>query len=707
MTLSIITAMEIVQSNIVELSPEFDNTKHITYHTGRQGQLQNKGMLYQLNTDKDFTPPDWNATDEKNYKERDVLFKDGKVQVISSLASTNNPVQPEDYSTGVDPANAATNPLDMGLWTKRYVKIHCNRSDGGYSITSADGHTTHTLFKSGSKWEYKLSWDFSEEVISGEYYSTGGTGHDAYIYRKPASYTQTGSKEIKVYARNGDRNSGWLHACWGRNAANTGWSFSNGFVIPNLTDHANGPQSAKWHDNANWVQLDSSNQSGWCMNLFKRNVAPGDMRVSAHCNEMAWYEDLGNGQSKRYYNYTLTYPYRKQVTNTYQNYIKFHTKGWGNWEGYSYDNGNPYSGKRMTFKRTRGSGPSSITVQVGGDKGASGSYHRYGFHEIETTGDAGSETLQVHPISALTPTTAEHDATGFNSGDSNQWFPGTIVLRPDGNAYIKTNVSTPKEIKTTTTPTYHPVTDLSTDFDKFSQVGAAGDGKITDKKNYTFIEMGNELTITVTSNEKFDTLAFTNLICDTIDVVFKKSDGSIISEIKGYKPKNNRDSGGRLKKHQTTVILYSEADVPANGTAEITMKAPMCKLGGLFLGLSVDAGFTNLALRHGFIDYSPHEKDQWGNISYVKGARVFEHSGTVDIEIDDYDMINRLMISIGGELVIMNGSDSKSNKEMEAPCRFGSTMLVGRMSDYQLETLIEDDDVMDLATYSFKMTQEV
>jgi len=131
------------------------------------------------------------------------------------------------------------------------------------------------------------------------------------------------------------------------------------------------------------------------------------------------------------------------------------------------------------------------------------------------------------------------------------------------------------------------------------------------------------------------------------------------------------------------------------------------RIGGIFLGQSVDAGFTNLVFTNKFKDYSPYEKDQWGNILYVKGVKTNIYAGIVDIEITDYDMINRLMSSIGGQTVILNGSDSKDNLEVDSRNFFSSTMLVGRIKNFALKTKLDNKLMHQMASYSFEIEEDI
>jgi hypothetical protein len=89
-------------------------------------------------------------------------------------------------------------------------------------------------------------------------------------------------------------------------------------------------------------------------------------------------------------------------------------------------------------------------------------------------------------------------------------------------------------------------------------------------------------------------------------------------------------------------------------------------------------------------------------------VKVNIHSGTVDVPIRQYDMMNRLITSFGQGLVILNGSDSLDNTPPDNnELIFASTMVVGRITNFELKTRLDNKSMGQMATYSFTITEEV
>jgi len=301
-------------------------------------------------------------------------------------------------------------------------------------------------------------------------------------------------------------------------------------------------------------------------------------------------------------------------------------------------------------------------------------------------------SLFTNPIESLT--------TCFGTEElecSFKWTPNTVIVQ-NGKLYTLTQTAVELEYYSTYNPTYEVVT-LDT-FDGWTKQYPINQYKPFDGKNYTAIETDTTVITTCTTTKLFDTIAITGLIGTTVTVAY--SGGSI-----NYTVDNKLDTSGRLGDSPTTVILYTPADKTGNITVTVTPKNGVVRIGEIRLGLSVDAGFTNLEFSNEFRDYSPTETDQWGNTLYIEGTKVNVHSGSVDILLENYDMNRRLITSIGGSTVILNGSGSKDNLPITTTDVFSSTMLVGRMSSFSQRTKIKNDDLDKIATYTFKIEELV
>ncbi len=137
------------------------------------------------------------------------------------------------------------------------------------------------------------------------------------------------------------------------------------------------------------------------------------------------------------------------------------------------------------------------------------------------------------------------------------------------------------------------------------------------------------------------------------------------------------------------------------------MRGPVIRVATILLGISVNAGFTNVQFQNEYIDYSPFEKDPWGNIVYIEGIKINTYSGTADLPITDYDILNRLFVSLGGKTVIVNGSDNTEDLNEYVHDVFDSTRLIGRVRNFALSTSLRNKKLGEMATYTFKIEEDI
>lgn len=226
-----------------------------------------------------------------------------------------------------------------------------------------------------------------------------------------------------------------------------------------------------------------------------------------------------------------------------------------------------------------------------------------------------------------------------------------------------------------------------------------------DNKNYTLATKQTTMTYTVKGTKKFDTIALGRIKADSIVVDFKDTSGTVITHLEKTID-GSRDQDGNLDAWHTTVIYYSTEVMEANSTVEITISGANIELGSLLLGMSVDAGFTNLAISNKYKDFSLFQQNTFGFMDYVEREKVSTYNGSVDIPITDYDRIDRLMTSLGGIVLIVNGSKSKT-KSPDSQTVFASTQKIGRLFNFESKTKIEDKDIGRMATYTFRLEERV
>lgn len=233
---------------------------------------------------------------------------------------------------------------------------------------------------------------------------------------------------------------------------------------------------------------------------------------------------------------------------------------------------------------------------------------------------------------------------------------------------------------------------------------------VVDGKNYSNATADNTMTYTVIGTGLFDTIALGGLVGDTVSVYFKDLLGNTIYSIIDRVITNEIDDNGRHAVQPVTEVLYCPVDMAHGSTVEIEIERSgnLVELGTVLLGLSLEAGFTNLVFQNKFIDYSPTETDQWGNTVYIEGLKVNVHTGTVDIAISDYDYMNRTMLAVGGAEVILNGYGVKNNtKPINSDGHFYATMMIGRMKNFSLSTKLDNKRLGELATYKIELEEVV
>lgn len=288
---------------------------------------------------------------------------------------------------------------------------------------------------------------------------------------------------------------------------------------------------------------------------------------------------------------------------------------------------------------------------------------------------------------------------------SGMWLPKTII-RIGNDLYIRTDTNDTQETKTLAAPETTELSEIGLISWGWTYTSPTNVFAPLDGKKYTYVQAGSPLMYEVYGSSLFDTIAINGLIADEVQIEFLPDDGSAAIPVVIMNPNNNRDDNNRLPKYQTTLIAYAPRDI--TGKVRITFTAAgEVRIGGITLGMSVNAGFTNLVFTNKFNDYSPFEKDQFGNILYVDGVKTNVYTGTVDIPLTSYDMTNRLMASIGGKTVILNGSDSKDNQPVDNINFFASTMVVGRIRNFTLRTKLDNSRMAQKATYNFEIEEDV
>jgi len=330
----------------------------------------------------------------------------------------------------------------------------------------------------------------------------------------------------------------------------------------------------------------------------------------------------------------------------------------------------------------------------------------YSFYRKLTRFITQSTEVEVTMMSESNLSINEEKAYCYNSSNcANEWFPKVIIRRGD-TLYIRTDTDDSQETKVIGAPEFANLERLDQIPWGWTMIRPTAQYAPLDKIRYTYVEAPSPVEYTVKSDYPFDTVAINGLIASDLEVTFLPSDGSDAIPMIPVDITTNRDKDSRLPKYQTTVVGYAPRDIVGSVHIKFINDGNV-RIGGIALGLSVDAGFTNLVFSNKFQDYSPYEKDQFGNIMYVEGVKTNIYAGTVDVELTDYDMMNRLMASIGGKTVILDGSDNLNNEHPDNENFFASTALVGRIRNFTLRTKLDNKKMSQMATYSFEIEEDV
>ena len=654
MEISIPVLTEIVETTGSDQIIDSTKTYNVNepFVVNKSDELQDDGKIYQWIKEA-FKAPGYSAS--ATYKVGDIIMKGGKVTLVTASGNSVVPAQPEQYS-------AVDNTWTFNTWTKYFSKVMIGRKAHGFTgFTVVANGITYKLFqdpKSRTGWRYSLSW----MVTGGKYWgdevferasNANGQAYTMVWYGTDASYNDY--KHVDL-----------------------GWHTPrNGTPIKHLTG-----QSTPIPGKTIWTGSDGHRYM--CGNLKLSGVGAIGGTVTYYwkeyydvSNKVVWINHTvpGTGFRQWWFGGKVIYTGLNAPNGYALGAIKSSTM-WGIKKKLKHTNTTKITGKAFAIRR-------------------------------EYTGSKVSTYVEdVHFYTSLDSRSSLIDAKHLDVSNPYAWMGKTWVLRGT-DLYVRTSKGT-AELSTTSTPVFATVNKLEMlapygmVYIRVTDPNAPFDGK-----NYTIVKGSGTITIKAMGLDKFDTVALGGIIADTIEVRFNKPDGTEVSKVLDFEPDNHRDIDRRLPDYHTNSILYATDDIAPNGSVFITLKGIYIELGSLLLGLSVNAGFTNLDFVNEFIDYSPMEKDKWGNIIYREGVKANIHSGTVDLPIQSYDMMNRLMISIGGKTVIVNGSDSKDNLEADSECIFDATMLIGRISNFKLRTRLVNKRIGDMASYTFKITENI
>lgn len=739
MTISVPTALELTLTSVTDSTDYFDNTLLQSYPYGTKYQYNNS-IYINGGDDIQISPYDSEAT----YIVDQVVFKDDLVQKCIATEGTF-PLQPEAYSTGFD------NTYDYTTWTKRYNKIigmpvsasdEAKISSYGTSYglndiaISDDGTKLYQLNKTDG-YIYMFTLNVNSDISGGITYvdslMVSVTGDIEYFF-----FGNNGSKLYCVDAYNTRKIYQY--------SLTTAWDIGGGASLDTSKDlygYTTGVTRFN-HNGTKLIELDIGDE-----HLYEFNVStPWDLSTLSASpsgsflisNEPYTTDSLVNFNinstgTKLFvktfngfiYEYSLGTTGSILGTNTMNGYIKSYigstgllitndgnrlieTLGFSNeiHQSTLITNGSIVDGVIYSLNHFR----------IWTDYHPS-YYLLYDFYldtkrfelsaydKADMSLDIDKATSSIDYVySYLNNSTPETKAFIFNNvyGTSlTHWFPETIILNSTG-LYIRTTVSSSIEYETVTSYQFSIITKPS-DIPNFVYYEPTNWYKPFDDKNYSVATASSPVLYTITGTESFDTVSLGKVKADHVLIYFKDPLGNIVTTI-DTDIDCSIDDAGIISPAHTTIIYYSSEIMEAGSTVEITLTSTnTIELGTIKLGQSINAGFTNLAIRHRYKDFSTAEYDAWGNIDYIERQRISSYSGSVDIHITNYDKTIRLFEYLGKKLVIVNGSTTKDNSAPDSQNIFSSTQKIGRFMSFEQKTNVKDNDMDVYATYTFTLDE--
>ena len=349
-----------------------------------------------------------------------------------------------------------------------------------------------------------------------------------------------------------------------------------------------------------------------------------------------------------------------------------------------------------------------------------GCTNRYEWVARDTRVSHGCPTaVNAIKVSSKYSSGADQMATIIKWGSVGQSRLDTVRIRSmverKGYFYLRTNVNAPLEYATWKTGTAYQYTyqtiESPADINGFTKKRRINAHNPFDDKNYTKTVFDTtytdgKATWTLLATSPFDSIAFGHVITDTIDFVVTDQNAKVLFEINNYSV-DNSVAPGRSEEHPSTIVLYTDKTCPAGSIVNITLKNDIVEIGEMMPASKLEAGFTKMAFKNKFKDFSPKEQDQWGNFYYKDGVRVSVHTGTVEFPVVSYDMLNRLMLMIGGQKVVINSSDSIKNELPDGYTVFEATMMIARFTSFELATTEKHKRMGEIAKYNFTIEELV
>jgi hypothetical protein len=730
MTISLPVGTELVSTNVVDTTQPFSNTVKMNY--SKNMKLQHDSKIY-INSGEGIIVPNYLSTD--TYVEDDIVFRDSYVQKVKDTEGVVAK-QPEEY-TSVETS------YDNSVWDDRYMKfadIGTDDSVFGVSIDLPDSYSGAIDVSSDGLKLYRMVTGKVDKIY--QYTMTTAndisTATDSGVSLDISAYPLLGSLSLSSDGSRlflSDYGEGWVRQ----------FNLSVPYNISTATD--SGVHLIL--EDSSPLGLDIS-QDGYTLfvtglyneKIYQYNLTtPNDLSTAvysgnsiqarySHIRDVVISTDgtkmyeLSAIISGKFFEYDLSTPF---VLSTAQyNGVNFTTGTYsftistdGKWVHTSSDKIYQYNLNTLwdistmrysiipfTYSESRGG--STYTYSIEGTDG-----------NLVFRSNKNGNVVTYSPMyqyNFVTQTTNEPKAY---LGSNGTWVAKTVIIRPDG-LYIRT--TTDAAIETKEVVEYQTqIVNSPADIPGFVFSEVTDDLKPLDGKTYTKAVSTSPMNYLVTGETAFDTVALGGIVAENATVTFTLPVSSPNYDL--WLDGNSVASGGNgivthiervvnpylaedcpLTCEHMTQIFYSTVTMEAGSTVTIELTGGEIKLGTIMPGKSIAAGFSNLAMSHSYKDFSYAEYDDWGNLDYVEKQKIIIYNGTVTVKITDYDRTVQLMTAIGKNLIIVNGSTSKTIAP-NSQTVFASTQKIGRFMSFSSKTKVKDDDIERNAEYNFVLEE--
>jgi len=225
-----------------------------------------------------------------------------------------------------------------------------------------------------------------------------------------------------------------------------------------------------------------------------------------------------------------------------------------------------------------------------------------------------------------------------------------------------------------------------------------------DVKNTSCAKANDIMTYTASSAKHFNSFTLAGVKAEHLNYIVKDTNGNVIKE-GDIEVDAWLDDGHLLEQGTVTLLVGLDTIAEAGSTIEITLTND----GEVWLGffsssISVDSGVTTFSIQNGGEDYNDYTPDAWGNIPEAVKAKTRIFSIVVLAKYSEYDKINRLLLSMLGKFITIDGTDSNIVRDSNT---LDSLTARGIITSVQADTVVKDGDLQDYIEYNLSFLEIV